>query len=70
MISTVDLTARNLSVVGLSLALGMGITQVGGCLDGLPSIISNAFGSSSVVIVAIVAIILNVVLPKDNKEQE
>ncbi|MEG0617092.1 MAG: nucleobase:cation symporter-2 family protein [Oscillospiraceae bacterium] len=60
-----NMTARNTAVVGLSIALGSGIVQVSGCLSGMPAWVMTVFGSSSVVITTILAVVLNIILPKD-----
>ena len=62
-------TTRKKTVVGLSVALGVGITQVSGSLQGpgLPGWINTVFGSSAVVVAAILAIILNLTLPKEEE---
>ena len=67
MITEGGFTPRKSSVVGLSVALGVGITQVPGCLggEGFPAWMNTVFGSSSVVVATIMAIILNLVLPKE-----
>jgi len=65
MISSTNLTPRNTAVVGLSVALGVGVTQVPGCLAQFPAWVATVFGSSSVVIATIMAIFLNLILPKD-----
>ncbi|MEM1484216.1 nucleobase:cation symporter-2 family protein [Oscillospiraceae bacterium PP1C4] len=65
MISSAGLTARNTAVVGLSVALGVGVTSVSGCLAGFPAWVSTVFGSSSVVIATVMAIFLNLILPKE-----
>ena len=67
MITEGGFTPRKSSVVGLSVALGVGITQVSGCLagEGFPSWVSTVFGSSSVVVATIMAILLNLILPKE-----
>ncbi len=65
MITSAKFTMRNSTVVGLSVALGVGITSVQGCLAGFPAWVTQIFGSSSVVISTIVAILLNLILPKD-----
>src|SRR5699024_8980293 len=70
MISSVDLNPRNTAVVGLSVALGVGITSVPGALDGFPEWVHTVFGSSSVVISALAAIILNLTLPKHKEEKK
>ena len=61
------LTPRKNTVVGMSVALGVGITQVSGCLagPGIPGWVNTVFGSSSVVVATIMAIFLNTILPKD-----
>ena len=71
MITEGGFTARKSSVVGLSVALGVGITQVSGCLagEGFPEWVNTVFGSSSVVVATIVAIILNLVLPKEKESK-
>lgn len=71
MITEGGFTPRKSSVVGLSVALGVGITQVSGCLagEGFPAWVNTVFGSSSVVVATIVAIILNLVLPKEQNNK-
>lgn len=62
-----EFTVRKSTVAGLSIALGTGITQVPGCLSGrgFPDWVSTVFGSSAVVAAAVMAILLNLILPKD-----
>lgn len=71
MITEGGFTPRKSSVVGLSVALGVGITQVSGCLagEGFPEWVNTVFGSSSVVVATIVAIILNLTLPKEKQSK-
>ena len=63
------LTPRKNTVVGMSVALGVGITQVSDCLagPGLPGWVSTVFGTSSVVVATIMAIILNLILPREKE---
>lgn len=61
------LTYRNTSIVGLSVALGMGITQCSDALAQLPAWVTTVFGKSPVVVTTIAAILLNVILPKDKE---
>ncbi len=68
MIASAGLTARNTGVVGLSIALGLGITAVPGALSGFPGWVGSVFGSSSVVIATLAAIVLNLMLPQDKPE--
>ncbi|MDZ5000445.1 purine permease, partial [Clostridium perfringens] len=65
-----ELSSRNMSIVGLSVALGMGVTQVPGVLDAFPSGVNMVFGTSPVVITTISVILLNLILPKKTIEEE
>ena len=67
MITDGGFSARKSTVVGLSVALGVGITQVPGCLggNGFPDWVATVFGSSSVVVATLMAILLNLILPKE-----
>lgn len=65
MITSEKLTQRNMAVVGLAVALGVGVTSVQGSLAGFPDWVTTVFGSSSVVISTLMAILLNTILPKD-----
>ncbi len=67
MITSEHFSMRSSAVVGLSVALGVGITQVAGALQGpgFPAWVHTVFGSSPIVVTAIVAILLNLLLPKD-----
>ena len=56
---------RNTTIVGLAIALGMGITQANAALASFPAWVTTIFGKSPVVLATIVAILLNLVLPKD-----
>lgn len=59
------LSARNMTIVSVALGLGYGLGANSGVLAGLPSFISLIFGGSGIVPAAFVAIILNVLLPKE-----
>lgn len=65
MIAGASMTQRNFGVVGISVSLGVGVTSVAGALNGFPSWVSSVFGSSSVVIATVAAIVLNLVLPNE-----
>ena len=56
---------RNTSIVGLSAALGMGVSLVSESLSRFPSWVTMVFASSPVVLATIVAIIMNLILPKE-----
>lgn len=68
LITKEKLTARNTSVVGLSVALGIGVIQAGGCLALFPDWARTIFGESAVVIATITAIALNLILPEEVQE--
>ena len=63
-------TNRTMMIVGVSVALGAGITQAADCLQLFPQWFITIFGGSSVVVTTIVSILLNQILPKDTEEAE
>ena len=65
LITSEKMTFRNTSIVGLAVALGMGISQSPASLQTFPAWTTTIFGRSPVVVATIVAIFLNIVLPKD-----
>ena len=67
LIASQDLTARNTTIVGLSAALGVGISQASAALNQFPEAVTMIFGKSPVVIATIMAVLLNLILPKENK---
>ena len=69
LVFTENMGPRNTLIVGLAVALGMGTVQVAGALDTFPAWAKTVFGSSPVVIATCVAIILNVVLPKEEAKK-
>lgn len=62
-----EMTYRNSSIVGLAAALGMGISQATAALSAFPSWVVTIFGRSPVVVATIVAVVLNIILPRDKK---
>lgn len=65
LITRESLTPRNLSIVSVALGLGYGIGANFSILSHLPVNIRLIFGGSGIVPAAIVAILLNVLLPKE-----
>lgn len=63
-----EMNYRNTSIVGLSVALGMGITQAPAALASFPEWVTMIFGKSPVVMATIMAILLNLILPKEEKK--
>ena len=65
LIASQDLTARNTTIVGLSAALGVGISQASAALSQFPAAVTMIFGKSPVVIATLMAVLLKLILPKD-----
>lgn len=61
--------SRASAIVGLSAALGVGVAQASASLGQLPADVTIIIGKSPVVLATLVAILLNVILPKDKKEE-
>ena len=57
-----DFTA---TTVGLSAALGVGVSQASGALGQFPEGFTMIFGKSPVVIATLMAVLLNLILPKE-----
>ena len=68
LVSSAEMDYRNSSIVGLAAALGMGISQASASLAAFPECVTTIFGKSPVVVATIVAVVLNVILPKNKKE--
>lgn len=64
LITEAPMDFRNTTIVGLAIALGMGITQANAALSTFPAWVTTIFGRSPVVLATITAIILNLILPK------
>ena len=69
LITKEPLTPRNLSIVSVALGVGYGMGANTAILAHAPQFVSLIFGGSGIVPAAVVAIILNIVLPKDKKEE-
>ena len=68
LVSTGEMNHRNTSIVGLAAALGVGISQVTEALSQFPDWVTMVFAKSPVVVATIVAILLNIILPKSDRE--
>ena len=62
------LTPRNLSIVSVALGVGYGMGANTAILAHAPQTISLIFGGSGIVPAAFVAVLLNIILPKDKAE--
>ena len=67
MIMQEKMTYRNSAIVGLAVALGMGISQAPASLALFPDWVTMIFGKSPVVVATLTAILLNVILPKEER---
>ena len=67
LITASPMNYRNTTIVGLSVALGMGITQANAALASFPAWVTTIFGKSPVVLATITAIILNLALPREKE---
>ena len=67
LIASQELSARSTTIVGLSAALGVGISQAAGSLSQFPDSFTMIFGRSPVVVATIMAVLLNLVLPREKK---
>lgn len=65
LITKEPLTARNMTIVSVALGLGYGLGANSAVLSGLPEFVKLIFGGSGIVPAAFVAIILNILLPKE-----
>lgn len=69
LIASETISPRNTTIVGLSAALGVGISQSSSALSQFPESITIIFGKTPVVIATIMAVLLNLILPQENKDQ-
>lgn len=65
MISKCGYSQRNITIAALSLSIGIGFTQVADIFRIFPKIVQNVFAENCVAVVFVVAIVLNLILPKD-----
>ena len=69
LIASETISPRNTTIVGLSAALGVGISQSSSALSQFPESITIIFGKTPVVIATTMAVLLNLILPQENKDQ-
>lgn len=65
MIARAGFTQRNILIAALSLSIGIGFTQVSEIFVLLPEMLQNVFADNCVAVVFLVAVIANLVLPKN-----
>lgn len=65
MIANAGFTQRNITIAAISLAVGIGFTQVSDIFVAFPALLQNIFVGNSVALTFLTAVILSCVLPKD-----
>lgn len=68
MMSRCGFSQRNMIIVSLSLSVGLGFTQATQMFAIFPEIIQTVFAENCVAVVFIIAVILNLVVPKEKEE--
>lgn len=69
MISRCGYSQRNMSIAALSLSIGLGFTQTPQIFRIFPELLRSVFAENCVAVVFIVAVLLNLVFPKGEKEK-
>lgn len=65
MIGNCGYSQRNITIAALSISMGIGFTQVPEIFHVFPKIVETVFAENCVAVVFVVALVLNLVLPKD-----
>jgi NCS2 family nucleobase:cation symporter-2 len=65
LITKEKMTARSITIVSVALGVGYGMGANSTILQHMPDLVQNIFGGSGIVPAAFVAIVLNLILPKD-----
>ena len=65
-----EMTTRNLTIVGLAVALGVGLTGNKAAMEQFPQWFKMVFGASPVVIATTIVFFLNILMPKTTLAQE
>ncbi|MCQ2165322.1 MAG: purine permease [Bacteroidales bacterium] len=69
MIAKCGFGQRNLLIVSLSLSIGLGFTSVSDIFNIFPDIVKTVFADNCVAVVFILALLLNLILPKETEEK-
>lgn len=67
MVAKCGFSNRNMILVSMSLSVGLGFTQATGMFTVFPQMVQTVFGDNCVAVVFLLAIILNLILPKDKE---
>lgn len=68
MLANCGFSDRNMIIVAMSLSVGLGFTQAAGMFSIFPKMIQTVFAENCVAVVFLLAVILNLILPKDHHE--
>ncbi len=68
MVSACGYSQRNMTIVALSLSVGIGFTQMPELFQHFPQLLQNVFAENCVAVVFVLAVVLNLVLPKEKAE--
>ena len=70
MLAKAGFTQRNITIAALSLSVGLGFTQVPEMFAIFPELVGTIFAENCVAVVFLMAILLNLFMPEDNKKVE
>ena len=70
LVASAEMNYRNSSIVGLAAALGVGVSQATAALATFPEWVTTIFGKSPVVLATIIAVFMNIILPKTREEEK
>ncbi len=70
MMAKTGFSQRNMIIVSLSLSVGLGFTQASQIFSIFPQIIQTVFAENCVAVVFVLAVILNLVIPKEKEENK
>ena len=70
LITQQPLNYRNKMIVGIALALGVGVSTVSASLQFVPTDVQNIIGKSPIVLSFLVSFLLNIIVPKDDTQEE
>ena len=70
LVASAEMDYRNSSIVGLAAALGVGVSQATAALATFPEWVTTIFGKSPVVLATIIAVFMNIILPKSREEEK
>lgn len=68
LITKYGITPRSTTIVSVALGVGYGLGATGGAIAGLGSSVNLIFGGSGIVPAALLAILLNILIPRDHED--